>query len=327
MGVGQNGSLETVAGDTAPDGWNTYRTGTNNSTFNYATTGSDGSRSARIDVTSHTSGDAGWYFQDVAVQGGTQYALSHDYNANVPTSVLVRFTNHNGSINWLDLGGLPATNGQWDTRQFTVTAPANADAMTVIHRISRVGTLWTDDYSAKPVNPFSNPSYMTPAQIQGLQAAGFEVGSHTMTHADLTSLSAAGARAEIEGSLADLVNLGINPTTFVYPYGAYNTAARQAVVNAGYVAARSVNDGFNTGTSDRFGLLYQEVNEGTTLADVQGWIDTAERTGTWLVLTFHQVDHSGNEFGTTPEIFQQIVNMVTASELTPVTITEGAAQL
>lgn len=328
----QNRSLETAAptSDAAvavPVGWNTYRTGTNATTFNYATTGAEGSRSARIDVTSHTSGDAAWYFRDVAVQGGTQYTLSHQYNATVPTSLLVRFTNHNGDVSWMDLGALSATSGQWQTRQLTVTAPANADAMTVLHRISRVGTLWTDDYSVKPVNPFSNPSYMTPSQIQGLQSSGFEVGSHTLTHADLTSLSAAGARAEIEGSRADLIALGITPTTFVYPYGEFNSAIRQMVVDAGYVAARSVNEGYNTGTTDRFALMHQEVNLGTTPADVQGWIDTAEQNGTWLILTFHQVDHSGGEYSTTPETFRQIVTMVTAADLDPVTVAEGVARL
>ena len=322
----QNGSLETAAGDTGPAGWNTYRTGTNATTFNYATTGSDGTRSARVDVTSHSSGDAGWYFQDVAVQGGTRYALSHQYNATVPTSVLVRFTHHDGTVSWVDPGSVPATNGQWQTRQFTVTAPATADAMTVIHRISGVGTLWTDNYSAKPVDPYSNPSYLTPAQIQGLQAAGFEVGAHTMTHANLTALSAAGARAEIEGSRNDLLNLGITPTTFVYPYGSYNTAVRQAVIDAGFTAARSVNEGYNTGSVDRYGLLHREVNLGTSVADVRRWIDEAARTGTWLILTFHQVDYSGNAYATTPEIFRQIVDMVSASSLTPVTMAGGVSR-
>jgi hypothetical protein len=280
-----------------------------------------------VDVSTYGSGDAGWYFQDVAVQGGTQYAVSHQYNATVPTSVLVRFTNHDGSVTWVDEGALAATSGQWATQQFTVTAPANADAMTVLHRISRVGGLSTDNYSVKPVNPYSNPSYMTPAQIQSLQAAGFEVGAHTMTHADLTTLSAAGARAEVVGSKADLAALSIAATTLAYPYGSYNTAVEQTVAGAGFVAARTVNDGYNTGTTDRFALMHFEVDRDTTVTQVQGWINTAVQAGTWLILTFHQVDTSGDFYSTTPQTFQQIVNLVSTANLTPVTVASGVARL
>jgi peptidoglycan/xylan/chitin deacetylase (PgdA/CDA1 family) len=322
-----NPSLE-VAGDNGqPVNWNTRQTGTNTSVFNYAPGGSDGFHSVRIDVQAYTSGESAWLFQDVMVQPGTQYTISHQYNSNVSTSDYVRFTNHNGTFTFVDLGALPATNGAWNTQAVTVTAPANADAMTLVHRITRVGTLITDNYSVKQVDAFSNPDYMTPSQIQSLAAAGYEVGAHTMTHADLTAVSAAGALAEVAGSRADLINLGITPTTFVYPYGSYSTAIEQMVAAQGFVGARTVNDGYNTATTDRFALLHHEVDADTTVAQVQGWIDTAAQTGSWLILTFHEVSSSGGFYRTTPATFQQIVNMVSASSLTPVTMAGGLALL
>jgi peptidoglycan/xylan/chitin deacetylase (PgdA/CDA1 family) len=322
-----NGSLEAAGTNGSPTKWSNYKNGTNTSTFTYANAGSDGVRSAQIDVSSYNSGEASWYFQDVMVQPGSRYTISHQYNANVPTSEIVRFTLHNGGYSYIDAGSLAATNGQWQTNQLTVTAPANADAMTLMHRISRVGTLSTDNYSVKEVNAFSNTDYMTPAQIQSLQAMGYEVGSHTMTHADLTATSAAGARAEIDGALNDLVNLGINAQTFVYPYGAYNTGIEQVVANAGFIGARTVNDGYNTSTTDRFALYHHEVDLSTTPAQVQSWISAATQSGQWLILTFHQVDHSGDFYSTTPETFQQIAAMVKAANLTPVTMAGGLAKL
>jgi peptidoglycan/xylan/chitin deacetylase (PgdA/CDA1 family) len=323
----QNHSFETAATDGTPVDWFQLHSGTSTANFNYATVGSDGARSGRIDVTSYSSGYNSWYFQDVAVHPGTQYTISHQYSSNVSTSELVRFTLHDGSFTYVDKGSISSTNGQWNSQSFTITAPANADAMTVIHRISSVGSLSIDNFSVKEVNPFSNPDYMTPAQIQSLAASGYEVGVHTMSHADLTTLSTAGALAEVDGARADLANLGITAKTLAYPYGSYNTAVEQIVANDGFIGARTVNDGTNTKTTDHFALVHHEVDRDTTVAEVQGWIDTAVATKTWLILTFHLIDNSSDFYGTTPQTFQQIVNLVASSNLTPVTVADGLAKL
>jgi peptidoglycan/xylan/chitin deacetylase (PgdA/CDA1 family) len=321
----QNPSLETAAGD-SPAGWNKVQTGANAAAFNYANTGSDGARSARIDVTSYTSGLAGWAFQEVQVTPGSRYSLSHQYNSDVPTTVIVRFTRHDGST--VDQTfALAATNGQWSTQALTVTAPANADAMTVLHSISRVGSLSVDNYSVKPIDPYSNPSYLTPAQIQSLYAAGYEVGDHTMTHADLATLSAAGARAEVDGARSDLIALGITPKTFVYPYGSYTALVQQIVQQEEFIGARTVVEGLNATGADPYALRHHEVDVGTTVAQVQAWIAEAQQTKTWLILTFHEVDTGGREYSTTPDTFRQIVNLVSSSGLTPVTMADGLARL
>jgi peptidoglycan/xylan/chitin deacetylase (PgdA/CDA1 family) len=323
----QNPSLETATASGNPLDWYQLHTGTSTANFNYATVGADGTRSGRIDVTSYTSGYNSWYFQDVMVEPGTQYTISHQYSSNVSTSEYVRFTLHDGSFVYVDEGSIASTNGQWKSQSLTVTAPANADAMTVVHRISSVGTLSIDNYSVKEVNPYSNPDYMTPAQIQSLAAMGYEVGDHTMTHADLTTLSAAGALAQIDGARADLANLGITAKTLAYPYGSYNTAVEQIVANDGFIGARTVNDGTNTKATDPYALVHHEVDRTTTLADVQGWINTAVQTKTWLILTFHLIDNSSDQYGTTPQLFQQIVNLVKSSNLTPVTVSNGLSQV
>jgi len=321
----QNASLETAAnGD--PVGWSKVQLGINASSFTYADTGSASSRSARIDVSGYTSGYAAWAFQDVQVTAGSQYSLSHQYNSTVPTTVIVRFTRHDGTFVDQTIP-LAATNGQWQTQSLKVTAPANADAMTILHSIRQIGSLSVDNYSVKPVDPYSNPSYLTPAQIQGLQAAGFEVGDHTMTHADLATLSAAGARAEIDGARADLVALGIDLKTFVYPYGSYTAAVEQLVKAGGFLGARTVVEGTNATGVNPYALMHHEVNVGTTVAQVQAWIAEAQRTKTWLILTFHEVDTAGRAYSTTPDTFRQIVDLVASSGLTPVTMADGLLRL
>lgn len=102
---------------------------------------------------------------------------------------------------------------------------------------------------------------------------------------------------------------------------------RQQVATNGFAGARSVNTGFNTPTTDEYALLHQEVHIDTTLAEVQGWINTAVQNKSWLILTFHPVDHSGDFYGVTPEMFEQIVNLVANANVDVVTLRDGLARM
>jgi peptidoglycan/xylan/chitin deacetylase (PgdA/CDA1 family) len=71
-----------------------------------------------------------------------------------------------------------------------------------------------------------------------LHAAGLEVGAHTVSHADLTTLAPDRAAAEIRDSrraLEDLV--GAPVTSLAYPYGNATAATREAARAAGVLAA------------------------------------------------------------------------------------------
>lgn len=64
--------------------------------------------------------------------------------------------------------------------------------------------------------------------------AGWEIGAHSMTHPDLTSLSRPEAEHEIRESKAALENeLGTQVRTFAYPYGHYDDRAKELVQEAG----------------------------------------------------------------------------------------------
>lgn len=57
--------------------------------------------------------------------------------------------------------------------------------------------------------------------LKFLQEEGWEIGSHTMTHPDLTKISAAMAEIEIAGSKRALMQHSIIPKAFAYPYNFY----------------------------------------------------------------------------------------------------------
>jgi len=69
----------------------------------------------------------------------------------------------------------------------------------------------------------------------------FEIGSHTLTHPDLTRLTASDAAREIsQGKEAAEQAAGRPVTSFCYPYGAYRAEHVGQVRAAGFLVARTI---------------------------------------------------------------------------------------
>ena len=93
-------------------------------------------------------------------------------------------------------------------------------------------------------------------QIKEMQAAGFDIGGHTMTHPDLTTLDDARLRSEVEGCKIRAENKTKKPVhLFAYSGGFYNSAAVNAVEDAGYSGAFTVLTGLNKAGLDNPYLL------------------------------------------------------------------------
>ena len=68
-----------------------------------------------------------------------------------------------------------------------------------------------------------------------------EIGGHTLNHPDLTKISLADAKKEIEEGKMWLENIvGKKVETFCYPGGFYNEEVAALVKNAGFISARTV---------------------------------------------------------------------------------------
>lgn len=79
------------------------------------------------------------------------------------------------------------------------------------------------------------PGYLSWDQVAELQAAGMEIGSHTLSHAALTGLSIAQARVELVRSKAILEQrLGRPVESFSYPAGEHNAELAELVRELGY---------------------------------------------------------------------------------------------
>ncbi len=94
---------------------------------------------------------------------------------------------------------------------------------------------------------------LTEEMVEEMLAAGWELGSHTITHADLAAANASQLVEELEGSRRELrKRFGVPVDFFCYPAGSYDDEAVAAVEAAGYRGAVTVEPGFAEPGGDPF---------------------------------------------------------------------------
>lgn len=115
------------------------------------------------------------------------------------------------------------------------------------------------------VNTFvGQPGYMGWEQLAALRDAGMEIGAHSLSHLNLTTLDQAMANDEISRSKAELGgHLGITVTSFCYPAGFYDASIEALVQAAGYSNATTTR--WDNDYSDSFALPRRRVAGGTSL--------------------------------------------------------------
>jgi peptidoglycan/xylan/chitin deacetylase (PgdA/CDA1 family) len=110
---------------------------------------------------------------------------------------------------------------------------------------------------------------MTWEELRALEAAGADVGGHTVNHAALSNLPPGRARAEIQGCKDDIAaRLGVSPRHFAYPNGYYTAGVRRAVAECGFASAVTTEDVENRRGGDPFTLKRKTVWENSTLGAV-----------------------------------------------------------
>lgn len=110
------------------------------------------------------------------------------------------------------------------------------------------------------------PGYMTWDQIKQMQIAGMEIASHSVSHPDLSIAPIVKIKDELTKSRADLENNGIYPVSvFVYPSGKYNLDTIEQLKLAGYIGARTTQNGKVTKESDSYELPVVRIHGATTM--------------------------------------------------------------
>lgn len=129
-----------------------------------------------------------------------------------------------------------------------------------------VGEAMGDANSWDTSGPLSGRRILGWDEARSLLTRGITFGGHTITHPNLPSVSAAEARAEVEGSKrALLAELGESPRAFSYPFGADSDQLRTLVEESGFDAACLARHGVNDPNTNRFALRRVEVEGGSSL--------------------------------------------------------------
>lgn len=123
------------------------------------------------------------------------------------------------------------------------------------------------------------PAWMSWAQLRELHAAGFEIGAHTRSHANLGVVAGAAAREEILAGRCELEQgLGARVSNFAYPYGRANAiteANRELVREAGLRSCASCHGGRVLAQTDPYHLPRVPIN---------GWFASPGQFGLEVVL-------------------------------------------
>jgi peptidoglycan/xylan/chitin deacetylase (PgdA/CDA1 family) len=89
-----------------------------------------------------------------------------------------------------------------------------------------------------------SPRGLRPSGVRRLLGAAWEVDAHSLTHPDLTTVSAAQLVHEVAGSRAEIRHLFHVPVDFFcYPAGRYDASVIAEVRRAGFLGATTTNNG------------------------------------------------------------------------------------
>ncbi len=167
--------------------------------------------------------------------------------------------------------------------------------------------------------------YMNWNQIEELHNIyGWEIGSHTKSHPNLTTLSDNALINELSDSKTILESHGFTAKSFASPFGSYDNRTLSFIARF-YESHTSTGPyDFNTFPFNDYGISVQEVRNSTSVATVKNWIDEAVTSKKWLVLLFHEIVNSNpTEYQYSKNDFESIVDYVKAKNISVTTITEA----
>lgn len=153
------------------------------------------------------------------------------------------------------------------------------------------------------------------ADLRRLQRDGHEIGCHTCSHLDATSIDPDMTLRDAERNLRALESMGLEgrPSTFAFPYGEASPAAKRAL-RTRYAALRGVRAGINRTGADRGLLNAVGVDGGDAgIARAVAWAEEAAENPGWLIYYVHDVQDDPTPWGCTPRQLDTVLDAVRAS--------------
>ncbi len=116
----------------------------------------------------------------------------------------------------------------------------------------------------------SDRAFMKFKALRRIEAGGIEVGSHTVSHSDLTSLSESGLRNELAGSRRVLEKgLGHPVQWLCYPAGRFDSRVEAMARETGYVTAVTTEPGVSHSASRPYALSRVRISDSTGVSGLR----------------------------------------------------------
>ncbi len=127
--------------------------------------------------------------------------------------------------------------------------------------------------------------FITRGELRDVADMGFDIGNHTATHPDVSTIGESRLTEELRIGSDTLAQVtGRAPRFFCYPFGRYDSISRDVVARFGFEGACSGRYDFNRPGDDPFALarVLQEPQEGTRELRVRldggyGFLDVRRR--------------------------------------------------
>lgn len=215
---------------------------------------------------------------------------------------------------------------------------SNADQWPAVQTLDALGLHGTFYVVSGWINA---DGYLSLDQLRSMAAMGNEIGGHTVSHPDLTTVPAAEARRQICNDRATISSWGFAVTDFAYPYASTDDSVEKIAADCGYNSARMLGD-----IASRFGCsdcdhaesmppgdpyytkALDEVDDTWTLHDLKkGVTDAESHGGGWVQFTFHHVCDHCADLSISPSLFQQFTEWLAARSATHNTVVRTVAQV
>jgi peptidoglycan/xylan/chitin deacetylase (PgdA/CDA1 family) len=150
------------------------------------------------------------------------------------------------------------------------------NAMPILKRLG-----WVGDENIQLSGLPPSQGGLTDAQVRGLLAAGWELDTQGISHADLITLDAAQLHYQVATARQLLQKrYGVPVNWFCYPSGHYNATVIAAVKAAGFVGSTTVIPGWASPSEDPYRLPRLRVLGGTSPSGLLEQIAQAQADGT-----------------------------------------------
>lgn len=180
-----------------------------------------------------------------------------------------------------------------------------------------------------PSGLVNKPGMMTLEQLHILEKNGWETGGHTVTHANLTTISLDSANYEIQKNYEQLVEWGLKHNCFALPGGHSNPDVNRIIKKYFHIIRTSQNEKYTYPLNlDRLGYYQVQNNDDakSLLLRISHGIVEGECL---IIFGFHKFTEGGADFITEihVSVFKEFIDEIKKRNLEVVTLSEAVERI